>query len=192
MRSRMSPVRSFDLTRRTQSSKRCSVFRPGGMRIRERIHQCAWMSAGVCAMAGNGKWSRNPRWRGFRSSEDDSAKGPVSRILSCAVIPLGAASPRALISDLPGGFGEITEPPAASGRCGTPPWLLACVSLPIWSCSVWGLPCLQPYGGSGALLPHLFTLTPAPGAAAKSVQADQPGIALHKEGVAEAVCFLWH
>ena len=33
------------------------------------------------------------------------------------------------------------------------------VSLPIWSCSVWGLPCLRPYSRSGALLPHLFTLT---------------------------------
>jgi hypothetical protein len=40
---------------------------------------------------------------GFRYS----AKGPVSRILSCAVIPLGAALPRTLISDLPGGFGQI-------------------------------------------------------------------------------------
>jgi hypothetical protein len=32
-------------------------------------------------------------------------------------------------------------------------------SLPIWSCSVWGLPCLRRYRRSGALLPHLFTLT---------------------------------
>jgi hypothetical protein len=32
-------------------------------------------------------------------------------------------------------------------------------SLPIWSCSVWGLPCLSHYCDSGALLPHLFTLT---------------------------------
>ena len=31
--------------------------------------------------------------------------------------------------------------------------------LPIWSCSVWGLPCLLRYRRSGALLPHLFTLT---------------------------------
>ena len=31
--------------------------------------------------------------------------------------------------------------------------------LPIWSCSVWGLPCLHRYRRSGALLPHLFTLT---------------------------------
>jgi hypothetical protein len=34
-------------------------------------------------------------------------------------------------------------------------------SLPIWSCSVWGLPCPLHYCGGGALLPHLFTLTQA-------------------------------
>ena len=33
--------------------------------------------------------------------------------------------------------------------------------LPIWSCSVWGLPCPRHYWSGGALLPHLFTLTPA-------------------------------
>jgi hypothetical protein len=32
-------------------------------------------------------------------------------------------------------------------------------SLPIWSCSVCGLPCPPHYCGGGALLPHLFTLT---------------------------------
>ena len=32
--------------------------------------------------------------------------------------------------------------------------------LPIWSCSVWGLPCPPHHCDSGALLPHLFTLTP--------------------------------
>jgi len=32
-------------------------------------------------------------------------------------------------------------------------------SLPIWSCSVWGLPCPPHYCAGGALLPHLFTLT---------------------------------
>jgi len=35
------------------------------------------------------------------------------------------------------------------------------VFLPIWSCSVWGLPCPLHYCRGGALLPHLFTLTPA-------------------------------
>jgi hypothetical protein len=33
-------------------------------------------------------------------------------------------------------------------------------SPPIWSCSVWGLPCPPHCCGGGALLPHLFTLTP--------------------------------
>jgi hypothetical protein len=90
-----------------------------------------------------------------------SAKGPVSRILSCAVIPLGAALPRTLISDLPGGFGNCSSRLAASGRCVAGTWLLVPASLPIWSCSVWGLPCLRRYRRSGALLPHHFTLTPA-------------------------------
>ena len=45
----------------------------------------------------------------------NSAKGPVSRILSCAVIPLGAALPRTLISDLPGGFGHCMEQPCGAG-----------------------------------------------------------------------------
>src|SRR6266498_3419794 len=34
--------------------------------------------------------------------------------------------------------------------------------LPIWSCSVWGLPCPRHYCRGGALLPHLFTLTLPP------------------------------
>ncbi len=33
------------------------------------------------------------------------------------------------------------------------------MSLPIWSCSVWGLPCRPAYAVRGALLPHPFTLT---------------------------------
>jgi len=86
---------------------------------------------------------------------------PVSRILSCAVIPLGAASPRTLISDLPGGFGNGSSRLGAPGRHATAAWLLAAASLPIWSCSVWGLPCPSHYWMGGALLPHHFTLTPA-------------------------------
>jgi hypothetical protein len=48
-------------------------------------------------------------------------------------------------------------------RAGTRPAKLALRigSLPIWSCSVWGLPCPLHYCGGGALLPHLFTLTQA-------------------------------
>lgn len=48
---------------------------------------------------------------------------------------------------------------AASGRCRAAARPRLAASLPIWSCSVWGLPCLRHYCRSGALLPHLFTLT---------------------------------
>src|SRR5271165_5529217 len=108
-----------------------------------------------------------------------SAKGPVSRILSCAVIPLGGALPLALISDLPGGFEKSLSPLDAPGRCATPSWLLSGVSLPIWSCSVWGLPCLLAYARSGALLPHLFTLTPAPRRPPDQFEAARRGDARH-------------
>ena len=143
----------------------------------------------------------------------NSAKGPVSRILSCAVIPLGAALPRTLISDLPGGFGVLrTAAPrgawhprilqsrlGASGRCAAGAWLLARASLPIWSCSVWGLPCPGLYRTGGALLPHHFTLTPALEVrnGERSRQAGPTRVLRFQggppeRGVAEAVCFLWH
>ena len=145
-----------------------------------------------------------------------SAKGPVSRILSCAVIPLGAALPRTLISDLPGGFGDCIEQPeralrtarsslTAPGRHRAAALLLAATSLPIWSCSVWGLPCLRRYRRSGALLPHHFTLTPAleisqrrsyPASRANTGIAfpGRPSNRIRRNGggVAEAVSFLWH
>ena len=123
----------------------------------------------------------------------NSAKGPVSRILSCAVIPLGAASPRTLISDLPGGSGNCLSRLGAPGRRATAAWLLAAASLPIWSCSVWGLPCPGLYRPGGALLPHHFTLTPA----GLAVQANLSGLsgwpsAFAGRRVAEAVFSLWH
>jgi hypothetical protein len=58
-------------------------------------------------------------------------------------------------------FRHVLEPPGRTGPVRSNAWLLAIASLPIWSCSVWGLPCPRRYRRSGALLPHLFTLTPA-------------------------------
>ena len=88
-------------------------------------------------------------------------KRPVSRILSWTIIPLGGALLRRS-SDLPGGF-----PPANAGarlsapdRHASAAWAWPSDSLPIWSCSAWGLPCHRLYRRRGALLPHLFTLTP--------------------------------
>jgi hypothetical protein len=72
----------------------------------------------------------------------------VTVLLPLTVIPLGRSSLNGS-SDLPGSLAH---------RAGThevfPPH-----SFPIWSCSVWGLPCPVHYCPSGALLPHLFTLT---------------------------------
>ncbi len=125
---------------------------------------------------------------------NNSAEGPVSRILSCAVIPLGAALPRTLISDLPGGFGTIWNRLDASGRYAAP-------------------------HGSSRLLPSLFGLAPcgvypAPGFTAGAVRSYRTFSPLPRRdwpfrrtwrvipeaqpdlerggGVAEAVSFLWH
>jgi archaetidylinositol phosphate synthase len=49
----------------------------------------------------------------------------LSRILSCAVIPLGAALPRTLISDLPGGFGNCSSRLTRIGPMRSAAWLLA-------------------------------------------------------------------
>jgi len=92
-----------------------------------------------------------------------SDAGPVSRILCTAlppltVIPLG----RPLLtgsSDLPGSLAH---------RAGTHE-MFPSHSSPIWSCSVWGLPCPGHYCPGGALLPHLFTLTATEAAAVYSL-----------------------
>ena len=96
-----------------------------------------------------------------------------------AVIPLGEALPLALISDLPGGFAIAWSRLSAPGRHRARALLLARASLPIWSCSVWGLPCRRHYCRRGALLPHLFTLTIAWSSPLDSFRG-------------MAVCFLWH
>ncbi len=87
------------------------------------------------------------------------AAGPVSRILSAGLLPQDGHSsgPRitARLKRPTRRFGRA-EPARVSGEAFQP----APDSLPIWSCSVWGLPCPPHYCGGGALLPHLFTLTP--------------------------------
>ncbi len=86
----------------------------------------------------------------------DVAAGPVSRILSAGLLERDGHSsgPRIAVRlkrptrrfDAPSRHVFATE---------------AADFLPIWSCSVWGLPCPLHYCRGGALLPHLFTLTPA-------------------------------
>jgi len=87
-------------------------------------------------------------------------------------------------------FRQLLKPPERVGPMRSPAWLLAEASLPIWSCSVWGLPCPRLHSRSGALLPHHFTLT----SAGLAVQAylKSPSGGPPERGVAEAVSFLWH
>src|SRR5580700_5969188 len=80
--------------------------------------------------------------------------GPVSRILSAGLLPQdGHSSGPRITARLKRPTRRFDAPsrhvlPGEPGR-----------SLPIWSCSVWGLPCPLHYCRGGALLPHLFTLT---------------------------------
>jgi hypothetical protein len=122
---------------KSRNKSRHNVVSPGGLRP---------TGAGVCYLLF-----------GKRTCKPNS----VQNLRPVTVIPLGEALPLALISDLPGGSGVIRSSLTASGRCRVRALLLARASLPIWSCSVWGLPCLRHYCRSGALLPHLFTLTTA-------------------------------
>jgi len=109
----------------------------------------------LCKMVSPG---RKLSWPGLSFSHrrtkllagcSNSAKGPVSRILSCAVIPLGAALPRTLISDLPGGFGVPRT--AAPCRAGYPQMVQSRLSAP-------GRCAAEP--GSRLALPSLFGLAP--------------------------------
>ena len=99
-------------------------------------------------------------------------------------------------------FRQFPEPPCRIGPMQSTTWLFRGASLPIWSCSVWGLPCPGLYRTGGALLPHHFTLTPAleftqrrayPASRANSGIAFPGWPSSQKaRGVAEAVYFLWH
>ncbi len=86
------------------------------------------------------------------------AAGPVSRILSAGLLRQdGHSSGPRITARLKRPTRRLwrDEPARASGEA----FQLNPGSLPIWSCSVWGLPCPAHYCVGGALLPHLFTLT---------------------------------
>jgi hypothetical protein len=79
------------------------------------------------------------------------AAGPVSRILSALRRDGHSSGPRITA--------RLKRPTRRLWRAEPVRFQLALKSLPIWSCSVWGLPCPLHYCRGGALLPHLFTLT---------------------------------
>ena len=100
-----------------------------------------------------------------RFREKKFAGGPVSRILSRTAIPLDAALLPSFISDLPGGFryGDLRHRRAhvgAPGRHATAGTWASLRSPSLFGLAPCGVyPASALYSGSGALLPHLFTLT---------------------------------
>ena len=99
------------------------------------------------------------------SAIQKSAGGPVSRILSRTAIPLDAALLPSFISDLPGGFryGDLRHRRAhvgAPGRHATAGNWASLRSPSLFGLAPCGVyPASALYSRSGALLPHLFTLT---------------------------------
>ena len=87
----------------------------------------------------------------------------------------------------------MPEPPERVGPTRSAAWLRADTSLPIWSCSVWGLPCHWHYCQRGALLPHLFTLTTtAWGRLLEECRWITKNLVQKSAPRSGAVCFLWH
>src|SRR5271167_1986915 len=101
-------------------------------------------------------------------SESFVAAGPVSRILSALRQDGHSSGPR-----ITAGLKRPTRRLWRAEPARTRP---KPDSLPIWSCSVWGLPCPPHYCGGGALLPHLFTLTPLPRRDVFCGTSRQPGL----------------
>ena len=113
----------------------------------------------------NSRYSETGQLVGSRTCKPNSVCGIAP---GRTVIPLGHALLRGS-SDLPGGCNAPSRHVQAK-------LLLRPGSLPIWSCSVWGLPCPLHYCGGGALLPHLFTLTSLPRRYVLCGTSRQPGL----------------
>ncbi len=84
-----------------------------------------------------------------------SDAGPVSRIL----YGVAAADGHSSRPSIAGRLQRPTRRLSAPSRHALKTACAVSIFLPIWSCSVWGLPCPVHYCPGGALLPHLFTLT---------------------------------
>jgi hypothetical protein len=136
---------------------------------------------------------RSPKMAGPRRSFPVGGRHVSNRACKPNSVVCGHSSRRRVTADAhqrpTRRFRHLLEPPVAY-RADTPRGLVlaASASLPIWSCSVWGLPCPAPHSASGALLPHLFTLTPARREQALHGMPNP----LAKARVAEAVSSLWH
>src|SRR6478609_11762146 len=103
---------------------------------------------------------------------------PISRILYGVAAADGHSS-RPVITD------RLKRPTRKFGVSSRDALKMACAilnSFPIWSCSVWGLPCVAHYCSTGALLPHLFTLTLQSEGSAKACAMLCPRVRFEQNG----------
>ena len=72
-------------------------------------------------------------------------------------------------------FRQLLKPPGRIGPMRSAAWLFSGASLPIWSCSVWGLPCPGPYGRGRCALAAPFHPYPGAGVSATTSVPGKPG-----------------
>ena len=125
---------------------------------------------GRVGTGGSRTWKRSAPAAGLRRAPSERAHG-ISRVLSPS--PGEDHSSRTAVT------GGLVRPTQDSDGAGSSSSLT-------WPCSGWGLPCDPCHQGSGALLPHRFTLACAARAAiggllsvALSVASRRPGVTRH-------------
>ena len=130
-----------------------------------------------CRAFGSGPCGRSARWAMFQDKGDHKPGSVPPELQAAMTIHLGQALPPAS-SDRTRRLQASNLSPTSSHQASAAGGGWDCLS--IWSCSEWGLPSPGVTIGTGALLPHRFTLTKHP-----ARRSPVPCMDL-------AVCFLWH
>ncbi len=105
-------------------------------------------------MQNGWRWQRHPDLRGHPANphlKEPRCGAPSTQVTKQQMWATRPTYPRV----------SVKAPSSLARRAVTrwPPAWLRPDSLPIWSCSVWGLPCRDCYQPRGGLLPRRFTLT---------------------------------
>ena len=130
-----------------------------------------------CKASGNDSCGRRVGWAMFQDKGDHKPGSVPPEHPVAMIIHLGQALPPAS-SDRTRRLQASNLSPTSSHQASAAGGRWDCLS--IWSCSEWGLPSPGVTIGTGALLPHRFTLTRH-----RTRRSSVPCMDL-------AVCFLWH
>ena len=130
-----------------------------------------------CRAFGNDPYGRRVGWALFQDKGDHKPGSVPPELQAAMIIHLGQALPPAS-SDRTRRLQASNLSPTSSHQASAAGGRWDCLS--IWSCSEWGLPSPGVTIGTGALLPHRFTLT-------RHHTRRSPVSCMDL-----AVCFLWH